>query len=59
MVLIRALKNSGTTVLFTTHRPNLVAAADNLLVLSNGKQVGYGSVANMLAAARQELPVIS
>ena len=59
MVLIRALKNNGTTVLFTTHRPNLVAAADNLLVLSNGKQVGYGSVADMLAAARQELPVIS
>ena len=55
MVLIRALKNSGATVLFTTHRPNLISAADNLLVLSNGKQVGYGTVANMLAAARQQL----
>lgn len=58
MVLIRALKNSGATVLFTTHRPNLIAAADNLLVLSNGKQVGYGPVATMLAAARQETPAV-
>ena len=55
MVLIRALKNSGATVLFTTHRPNLISAADNLLVLSNGRQVGYGTVADMLAAARQQL----
>jgi len=55
MLLIRALKNSGATVLFTTHRPNLISAADNLLVLSNGRQVGYGTVADMLAAARQQL----
>lgn len=53
IVLIRALKNNGCTVLFTTHRPNLLSAADKLLVLSNGKQVGYGPVAAMLAAARQ------
>lgn len=53
IVLIRALKNNGSTVIFTTHRPNLLSAADKLLVLSNGKQVGYGPVAAMLAAARQ------
>ena len=56
IVLIRALKNSGATVLFTTHRPNLISAADNLLVLSNGRQVGFGPVASMLAAARQGTP---
>lgn len=56
MVLIRGLKNNGATVLFTTHRPNLIAAADNLLVLSNGRQVGFGPVASMLAAARQGGP---
>lgn len=56
MVLIRALKNSGASVLFTTHRPNLISAADNLLVLSNGKQVAYGPVAAMLASARQDSP---
>ncbi|KRI00014.1 type I secretion system permease/ATPase [Curvibacter sp. PAE-UM] len=53
IMLIRALKNNGSTVIFTTHRPNLLSAADKLLVLSNGKQVGYGPVAAMLAAARQ------
>ena len=52
MVLIRALKNSGVTVLFTTHRPNLISAADNLLVLSNGRQVAYGPVAELLTSVR-------
>ena len=59
MTLIRALKNSSCTVLFTTHRPNLIAAADYLLVLSNGRQVGYGPVAEMLAAARKESPLVA
>lgn len=51
-VLIRALKNSGVTVLFTTHRSNLISAADNLLVLSNGKQVAYGPVTELLSSVR-------
>ena len=51
MVLIRALKNNGSTVIFTTHRPNLISAADNLLVLANGKQVAYGTVAAILGKA--------
>lgn len=59
MTLIRALKNNGCTVLFTTHRPNLISAADFLLVLSNGRQVGYGPVAEMLAAARKESPLVA
>ena len=53
IILIKALKNSGATVLFTTHRPGLIAAADNLLLLSNGKQVAYGPVSAMLSAAKQ------
>ncbi len=53
IVLIRALKNDGCTVLFTTHRPQLIAAADQLLVLAHGRQVGFGPVAELLAAARQ------
>ncbi|MBP6901960.1 MAG: type I secretion system permease/ATPase [Burkholderiaceae bacterium] len=52
VMLIKALKNAGTTVIFSTHRPGLIAAADNLLVLSNGRQVGYGPVASMLAAVQ-------
>lgn len=50
---IRTLKTAGTTVLFTTHRPDLVNIADNLLVLNGGKQVGFGKVVDMLASARK------
>jgi len=50
---IRALKKAGTTVIFTTHRPDLVNIADNLLVLNGGKQVGFGTVVEMLASARK------
>ncbi len=53
ITLIRALKNNGCTVLFTTHRPQLITAADKLLVLAHGRQVGFGPVAELLAAARQ------
>jgi len=51
--LIRALRNDGCTVLFTTHRPSLIAAADKMLVLAQGRQVGFGPVAELLAAIRQ------
>lgn len=50
---IRTLKEAGTTVIFTTHRPDLVNIADNLLVLNGGKQVGFGTVVDMLASARK------
>lgn len=50
---IRTLKANGTAVLFTTHRPELVNAADVLLVLAEGKQMSFGSVQEMLAAARK------
>ena len=53
--MIRQLKKQGTTVLFTTHRPNLLVVADNVLVLSHGRQAGYGPVALMMAAAKQKL----
>lgn len=53
--MIRQLKKQGTTVLFTTHRPNLLVVADNVLVLSQGRQAGYGPVALMMAAAKQKL----
>ena len=50
---IRTLKAAGTTIIFTTHRPDLVNIADNLLVLNSGKQVGFGTVVDMLASARK------
>jgi len=55
MEMIRDLKAQGTTVLFTTHRPNLLVVADNVLVLSQGRQAGYGPVALMMAAAKQKI----
>jgi PrtD family type I secretion system ABC transporter len=50
---IRTLKGAGATVIFTTHRPDLVNIADNLLVLNAGKQVGFGTVVDMLDSARK------
>jgi ATP-binding cassette subfamily C exporter for protease/lipase len=50
--MIKALKLQGATILFTTHRPQLLAAADNVLVLTQGKQAGYGPVKTMLEAAK-------
>ena len=50
---IRTLKQAGTSVIFTTHRPDLVNVADYLLVLNGGKQVGFGTVVDMLASARK------
>lgn len=50
---IHAMKAAGATVLFTTHRPELINAADLLLVLADGKQMSFGSVPEMLAAARK------
>ena len=49
---IRALRAGGATVVFTTHRPELIGVADHLLVLAGGKQVGFGNTTEMLAAAR-------
>lgn len=53
--MINTLKRLGTTVLFTTHRPGLLAAADNVLVLTHGRQAGYGAVALMMSAAKKKI----
>lgn len=60
-VLIHAvgvIKSMGASVILTTHRPRLVAVADNLLVLRNGVQVGYGLTQDMLKAV-QNLKVVT
>lgn len=54
-VLIQAvsvIKAMGSSVILTTHRPRLVAVADNLLVLRAGTQVGYGATKDMLRAVQ-------
>lgn len=49
---IRQLKAAGASVIVTTHRPRIVAVADNLLVLRGGRQVGYGPTRDMIRAVR-------
>jgi ABC-type protease/lipase transport system fused ATPase/permease subunit len=49
---INHLKSQGCAVVITTHRPRLVGAADNLLVLRNGVQVGFGPAEDMINAVR-------
>jgi len=46
------LKSQGSSVIITTHRPRLVGVADNLLVLRNGAQVGFGPADEMINAVR-------
>jgi ABC-type branched-subunit amino acid transport system ATPase component len=54
---VRALKQSGSSVIITTHRPRLINVVDMMLVLKAGKQVAFGSSADMLAAVRRLQPV--
>lgn len=49
---ITYLKSKGSSIIITTHRPRLVSVADNLLVLRNGAQVGFGPAEEMINAVR-------
>jgi PrtD family type I secretion system ABC transporter len=51
---INKLKEMGTTVVLTTHRPRLVGAVDMMLVLQAGQQVAFGPAKNILDAVRQQ-----
>ena len=46
--LIKALKQTGTTVIVVTHKPNLVEVADKILVLHEGNVVQFGPRADVL-----------
>lgn len=46
--LIKQLKLKKTTVIFTTHRPKLLAVADLMLVLKNGHQMLLGPTQEVL-----------
>lgn len=50
---VQALKNNGSTVVITTHRPRLVSTVDMMLVLKAGKQVAFGTSQDMLEAVRR------
>ncbi len=49
---IATMKERGTSFAITTHRPRLMSVVDNLLVLRQGRQVGFGPAAEMIAAVR-------
>jgi PrtD family type I secretion system ABC transporter len=51
--LINELKNNGTLLIFSTHRPKLVAAADLALVLHDGGQAAFGTLADVVQGAKQ------
>jgi len=46
------MKSQGSAIVMTTHRPRLVSVVDNLLVLRNGQQVGFGPADEMINAVR-------
>lgn len=46
------LKKNGSAIILTTHRPRLIGVVDKLLVLRQGKVVGFGPAQDMLNAMR-------
>jgi ATP-binding cassette, subfamily C, bacterial exporter for protease/lipase len=45
---VQTLRISGTTVVFTSHRPKLISISDYLLVLKEGHQIAFGKTSEML-----------
>jgi ABC-type protease/lipase transport system fused ATPase/permease subunit len=54
--LLAALREEGCAVVFTTHRPSLLAAADRVLALRNGVLAPAGSVGGGADPARRLPP---
>ncbi len=49
---LEVLKKSGSSIIVTTHRPRLIGVMDKLLVLRQGKVMGFGPAQEMLNAVR-------
>ena len=47
--LLSALKDQGRTIIVVAHRNSVLAAADRILVLKEGRVAAYGTLAEMLA----------
>ncbi len=58
MEAIRALKESGSTVILTTHRPRLIGMVDRMLVLKDGRQMAFDHPKDIMEAIRK-LQVVS
>ncbi|MDZ5460315.1 type I secretion system permease/ATPase [Azohydromonas lata] len=44
------LRERGVTVVLSTHRPRVIGVADRMLVLKQGRQVGFGTPRDLFAA---------
>jgi PrtD family type I secretion system ABC transporter len=53
MEAIAALKQSGSTVILTTHRPRLIGMVDWMLVLKEGRQVAFDHPKDIMDAIRK------
>ncbi len=53
MEAIAALKQSGSTVILTTHRPRLIGMVDWMLVLKEGRQVAFDHPKAIMEAIRK------
>lgn len=52
---IRELRDAGTTVVITTHRPQLLSTTDVVLVLDKGVQTGFGLTQEMGESVMQNV----
>jgi ATP-binding cassette, subfamily C, bacterial exporter for protease/lipase len=55
LTLIRILRNNDITVVYTTHRTNLISASDKILYLERGHQKQFGPTDQIGAAVIAEL----
>ena len=53
---MRHLRERGATVIVTTHRPRLIGIVDYMLVLKDGRQVGFGPPKDLFEAVKKALP---
>lgn len=53
--LIEQLKQQGSLIIFSTHRPRLVSVADLALVLHDGGQIAFGPVKDVIASGKKRI----
>jgi ATP-binding cassette subfamily C exporter for protease/lipase len=58
LAAIRSLKAAGSTVILVTHRSNVLAVVDKILLLKDGMQQLYGSRDQVLKALTAAAPVV-
>ena len=54
---IQHLKQLGSTIILTTHRPRLISSVEFILVLKQGKQVVFGPAKDVIDSIRNLQPV--